>query len=263
MSLSEYDFINLDFPYLEGQRREEIYYCFREPPLLTVTIGAKCSHGMVLIADRKVSTVSGRKLRFEEKIRGDLAHLLIGYAGRVSMFDIFRKYIVGDVVIRRSEDPYTHENFIDESARSVKRFNALLCEEDYLFEVLIAKHLRRNSELYHIDVNGTPREIKHYKAIGSGADTADKFCGGLSYDTITMKDFTKRAFFAIVYMDQHHPETRVGIKEGGIPLIKYMDYKEEWDEEIKQSHSAIDECRNYTNERMEKLKQGFQEILRE
>lgn len=47
------------------------------------------------------------------------------------MLDIFRKYIVGDVVIRRSTDPYTPENFVDESARSVKRFNALLCEEDY------------------------------------------------------------------------------------------------------------------------------------
>jgi hypothetical protein len=51
---------------------------------------------------------------------------------RVNMFDIFRKYVVGDVVIRRSEDPYTYENFIDESAHSVKRFNALLYEEDYL-----------------------------------------------------------------------------------------------------------------------------------
>ncbi|MFZ0514695.1 MAG: hypothetical protein WAM14_24035 [Candidatus Nitrosopolaris sp.] len=127
---------------------------------------------------------------------------------------------------------------------------------------MIAKHQWRNSELHHIDVNGAPEEIKRYKAIGSSADTADKFCAGLSFDTITMKDFTKRAFFAIAYMDQHHHESRVGVGEGCIPLIKYMDYDEEWDEELKQSYSDIEECRNYTNERMEKLKEGFEAILR-
>jgi hypothetical protein len=35
-----------------------------------------------------------------------------------------------------------------------------------------------------------------------------------------MKDFTKRAFLAIAYMDQHHPELRVGVGQGGITLIK-------------------------------------------
>jgi hypothetical protein len=229
------------------------------PPVLTVIIGAKCSDGMVLIADRKVSAVSGRGLRLEEKIRGDLAHILIGYAGRASMFDIFRKYIVGDVVIRRSTDPYTSENFVDESARSVKRFNALLCEEDYLFEVLIAKHQLKNSELYHIDINGNPEKVDRYKAIGSGADTADKFCAGLSFDTITMNDFTNRSFLAIAYMDQHHPELRVGVGSGGILLTKHMYYNEKWDKQTID----LEECRNYANERMEKLKDCFEAILKE
>ncbi|MFZ0514694.1 MAG: hypothetical protein WAM14_24030 [Candidatus Nitrosopolaris sp.] len=109
---SEYsDYIDFDFPSVKNQRIEEIYCCFRKPPLLTVIIGVKCSDGMVLIADRKVSTVSGRKLPLAQKIRGDLTHVLIGYAGRVSMFDILRKYIVGDVVIRRSKDPLYFRKF--------------------------------------------------------------------------------------------------------------------------------------------------------
>ena len=65
MSFLEYH----DIPSVENQRGVEIYYCFREPPVLTFIIGAKCSDGMVLIADRKVSTVSGRGLLLEEKIR--------------------------------------------------------------------------------------------------------------------------------------------------------------------------------------------------
>jgi Proteasome subunit len=155
--------------------------------------------------------------------------------------------------------PYTPENFVDESARSVKRFNALLREEDYFFEILIANHQGKNSELYHVDVSGNPEKVRPYKSIGSGADTADKFCAGLSFDTITMKDFTKRAFLATAYMDQHYPELRVGIGSGGIPLIKHMNYNQEWDKEI----TDLEECRNYANERLEKLKDCFEAILKE
>jgi 20S proteasome alpha/beta subunit len=265
LSSAEYlDIINFDdFPYIENKHRENIYHCFREPPLLTVIIGAKCSDGIVLIADKKVSAISGRDIRFEQKIYGDLAHILIGYAGRVSMFDIFRKYIVGDVVIRRSIEPYTPENFIEESSKSVKRFNDIIHEQDSLFEVLIVKHHWKNSELHYIDFEGIPKEVKCYMSIGSGAETADKFLANLKYDEITMQDFTKRAFFAIAFMDQHHPELRVGVGQGGIPLIKYMSYTEEWDVELKETHPFIEECRNYANQRMVKWKESFDEILKE
>lgn len=82
---------------LSSECREGIYYSFRKPPLLTVVIGGSCSDGIALIADKKVSSLSGRVLRFEEKIRGDLAHILIGYAGSLNMFFfvIMRKRIQG------------------------------------------------------------------------------------------------------------------------------------------------------------------------
>jgi hypothetical protein len=121
------------------------------------------------------------------------------------------------------------------------------------------KHQYRHSELHYIDFNGNTQEIKRYKAIGSGADTADKFCAGLSFDTITMNNFTKRAFLAIAYMNQHHPELRVGVGEGGIPLIKHMNYDREWDEEI----TDIGQCRDYTNNRMQIFKEVFEPMLKE
>ncbi len=117
------------------------------------------------------------------------------------MFDIFRKYIVGDVVIRRSKDPYTPENFISESSQSVRRFNKLVCDQDSFFEVLVAKHQGKNSELYHIDFNGKPNLV-NYKAIGSGEATANNSCAVLPHKEIKMKDFLKHAYFAIEFMNQ-------------------------------------------------------------
>ena len=58
---------------------------------MTVIIGAKCSDGIILIADKRLTRKNG-KVIYNEKIFGDLAHFLIGYSGDTEMFDIFRRY---------------------------------------------------------------------------------------------------------------------------------------------------------------------------
>ena len=64
-------------------------------------------------------------------------------------------------------------------------------------------------------------------------------------------------------MNQHHPELKVGVKEGDIPLIKHMSYDQEWDEEIIDQHPHITEYRDYTNKRMQKSKEDFEAMLKE
>jgi 20S proteasome alpha/beta subunit len=125
VSSSEYDFINFDFPCVENRYGEEIYTCLTEASLLTVVIGAKCSDGIVLIADRKLTKRNG-EFCFRDKIIGDIEHCLIGYTGDVDLFDIFRKYTVGDVVIERdTQRRYQLDNILSKISRSIKRFNAL------------------------------------------------------------------------------------------------------------------------------------------
>lgn len=73
-----------------------------QPHALTVVIGAVCQEGIVLIADKKITnTIGGKDENPGIKIYGDLGHILMGYTGAVKMFDIFRKYVVGDVITTR------------------------------------------------------------------------------------------------------------------------------------------------------------------
>ena len=242
---------------------QEIYHCLVDQRALTVVIGAKCSDGIVLVADRKI-TLFGRGQGFEEKIRGDLAHVLIEYAGDVNMFDIFRKYIVGDVVIRRSGNAYTSENLVYETAQSVKRFNELICKNEPIFEVIMGIHNGLNSELHYIDFNGNYTEV-NYKAIGSGAETADIFCASLPYDRIKMRDFLKHAYLAIMFMDKYCSGLGVGIESGGMPDIKYLYYNQEWDKEPARepllSQDIID-AKNYTNGGLKQIRQTLENITR-
>jgi 20S proteasome alpha/beta subunit len=146
-SLEHHDFINFDFPYIENRCGEEIYTRLIDPSALTVIIGAKCLDGIVLIADRKLTRRNG-EVRFSDKIIGDIRHFLIGYTGDAEMFDIFRRYTTGDVMIERdTEKCNTLENILSKVAKSIKRFNELGGNP---FKVLIANHRGDDSILYHL-----------------------------------------------------------------------------------------------------------------
>jgi 20S proteasome alpha/beta subunit len=43
---------------------------------LTVIIGAKCSDGIVMIADRKITDRTGNTLQYDNKILGDMEQIL-------------------------------------------------------------------------------------------------------------------------------------------------------------------------------------------
>jgi hypothetical protein len=82
------------------------------------------------------------------------------------MFDIFRRYTVGDVMIKRDEPKrYTLDNLLSKVSNSVKTFNELVdCRP---FKVLMVNHRHRPLELYYID------EFGRYPAM-SASGVADR-----------------------------------------------------------------------------------------
>jgi histone deacetylase complex regulatory component SIN3 len=51
----------------------------------------------------------------------------MGYTGAVKMFDIFRKHVVGDVIITRAdEERYKYDNVLDTMSTLVKELNLLI-----------------------------------------------------------------------------------------------------------------------------------------
>jgi 20S proteasome alpha/beta subunit len=105
---------------------------------LTIIIGAKCYDGIVLIADRKVTDFSGRTKRYTNKIFAGMEHILIGYGGGEEEFDIFKKYIIGDItLLRHDENRYTFDNLIPNIKQSVVRFNKFVSELSHLLKYLL------------------------------------------------------------------------------------------------------------------------------
>ena len=260
MSFSEYqDIINFDFP--EHEYRENIYPSLIDQPLLTVIIAAKCKDGIVLVADRKLTWTNGQ-VCFSDKIIGDVEHFLMGYTGNVEMFDIFRRYTVGDIMIERdTTERYKLDNILSKVSKSIKRFNEL---KGRPFKVLVANHRGNSSILYHINTDGMWNEIIDYKAIGSGEDLADKFCKRLDFGKITMKEFTKHAYLSIMFMNQYCPALGVGVEPEETPDIRYMSYNETWDvDPVKKKPEDIEGFKKHTSEKLGEFGQVFDKIVKE
>jgi 20S proteasome alpha/beta subunit len=125
VSFLEYqDIINFDFPY-KNTSDENIYPTLIDQPLMTVIIGAKCRDGVVLVADRRLTRRNG-EITHREKIFGDLNHVLIGYTGDADMFNIFRRYTVGDVMIERdTKKRYELNNLLLKIAKYMTRLTSI------------------------------------------------------------------------------------------------------------------------------------------
>jgi hypothetical protein len=185
---------------------------------------------------------------FDKKIFGDAAHFLIQFTGKLNAFDVFRKYILGDIMIKKD---YTFFNVIGRASGLVKKFNESLDEPSPKFEVLTALHQRNNSELHYINTKGEDETVTGYKAIGSGGKTADIFCKTLRHNSLTMKDFAKHGYLAVMYMDKCCPGLGVGVEPEGTPDIKYLNYKEEWDHHPPEEDML--EFKKYTVEKLDQI----------
>lgn len=62
-----------------------------------------------------------------------------------------------------------------------------------------------------------------------------------------MKEFAKRAYFAIMYLNTQ-PDSKVGVEPNGFPTIIYLDYNKEWDKEA--SEKDIEEFRISTEKKL-------------
>jgi len=99
-----------------------------------------------------------------------------------------------------------------------------------------------------------------YVAIGSGKKVADRFCQSLPVSKITMKEFVKHAYFSIMYMDQYCEGLGVGVETDGVPLIRYLDYSKEWDDEPPKEDKEY--FKKYSDERLNEIKQTLDRVLK-
>lgn len=126
-----------------------LYQSLREPPILTAVIGAECKDGIVLVADTKLVRGVDKEpeIKLDEKIKADLEHFMVGYAGTEKTFEIFRKYMVGELMLEYSTQKLLHPNNVLRAAHCVSKLNDVAKTEQ--IKILAVSSIRKFPSLLH------------------------------------------------------------------------------------------------------------------
>ena len=69
--------------------------------IMTLIMGAKCSNGVVLVADRKVTPGDLSAFDYRNKIFNGIRHMIYGSAGSANLYQLFvgqvEDYVMGNI----------------------------------------------------------------------------------------------------------------------------------------------------------------------
>ena len=206
---------------------------------MTYILGARCTDGVVLISDQKVSSDTNPSYN-KEKILEILPGIVMGGAGMSGLieriYDDIKDEFEGvefniNQVIRFAEK---------HSLKTRKQYKEL--EEDA--DLLIGMH-GNPSKLYHIVMEvGFADPVKRYIATGSGEQHGSLFLEKLWKNDTSMEDFAKIGYFLIKYVITMKADDGVG---GDITVIFMPDCETSI---RKASNQEIAKMEKYTKEKL-------------
>jgi 20S proteasome alpha/beta subunit len=189
-----------------------------------LVLGAKCSNGVTVIADTKITGHEDTFFGHQPKLFGELTNTIFGCAGTKDMVQLFRKYVLGDVIsLRDSLEKYTDKNLMDNLKKIMLFFREVRDGRVFVLTVMVARILPLSSDLHVVDSLGRiDFEFNHpWKTIGSGAPDADVILEGEWRDDMTMKQFASLSYSVIRYIEKQKPKGKVGVGDGK-PNIRYL-----------------------------------------
>ena len=216
----------------------------------TVICGVKCSDGVLIVADRRVT----RGLEFEEekKIFQPFTGVVVGATGLTGITDKFLREVQIEARIRRVQNLDEAIEVIEDvvgrlQQRYAKRLFREKEAEKGLIEILVGglEYLTHgNAQLYHVLPEGYAEAIKRYLIIGHGESYAQTLMKALYRENAKIENMLRVAIFPIVYIEELGLDTSVG----GLPqvyVVKHVEQNQEGglkelsDEEVQEIVNSV------------------------
>lgn len=162
---------------------------------MTLALAAVCIDGVVIIEDTALTRMDTFELLgHDDKLRGVIRNVIFGYSGSEMMYDIFIKYIVGELVMLRDDvQHYTSINMISKFSRIMNLLRDI--NRSLILKILVARQFRGdgNSDLSMLSENGVVDSISTWKSIGAADLVAEPLVRDFwnKKSTVNMKDFAK------------------------------------------------------------------------
>jgi 20S proteasome alpha/beta subunit len=215
---------------------------------MTYILGARCSDGVVLIGDTKVTTDYGAHERFIKKIdiplhkdcigvNSPLNEIVMGSAGIASVYEALKNKMTIKVRISfKKTATQAHElqvlqtksGFEDLVLQSIRELYQDYGQDRYELmnelKTICASRLdgaRASLIVFHPD--GSPEQvIDDYRAIGCGEPHGSIFLKKMWSPDWTMEQTAKLGIFIIKYINHMKLDNRVGFSDEFLPQVFYI-----------------------------------------
>ena len=247
-------------------------------------MGGRCKDGVVLVADRKLTSRDSSQVNYCDKITGEIVDVLTAFSGDQGTFELFTNRVRN--YVRTSEekrlDQMLCKRFIglrilqfnpdlDQALWEIHKIkkDLFVPSHDLKFDLLTGVSSMffndKKSVLYYFDVKGGYISENRYKAVGDGEPYASYYLKRYHNKDMTMKEFAQIGDYVIRYIDNekyrlHHS---VGLDpDHPYPQIKYIpdipDYCRQYNNgepkcDCSPTQEDYNEFKSYSEKRLQSL----------
>ncbi len=187
---------------------------------MTFIFGARCSDGVIMVGDRRISSSDGSYRGLGDKIFHDVDGVVWGAAGALNYFNSFKERVKVAIVDRGGKIPARHFLPLVEGVHGdlIRNYGPYFINQ---FEILIAARTGAKSELYIVSGIGGHSNVAEYQTIGSGSPYAELFLKKLWKRNMGMKKVAEVGYFLIKMVEKFELEATVGV-ESGHPQVWFL-----------------------------------------
>lgn len=258
----------------------------KQIPNMTCIIGGKCTDGVALIGDKKITDEKTNQVEYKEKLfifkkEGFFYPIVVGSSGTVSLYDKFRREAIYELEKISPPPSFSPRGFSStgfnssvsgtlyayssmDNPRQVILYPYLEKLEEIIrkykktygqrFDVLFAAQLKDSGAIIsYIRDDGLTDDIHEYKTIGSGEIPASVFLRSLYTKYMTMTQFAKLSFFIIKYIEEQGIDNQVGVGKER-PQVYFIPHEGQL---LEADNNFLDECEKSKNV----IEENFKKIL--
>lgn len=194
---------------------------------MTYILGAKCSDGVVLVGDTKVTIDDGADYTYSNKIFNPFNTVVMGSAGISGLYKTFQNRIVTAVRDYNQEGHTidTVEKFSILTESVIRDMHEIYGEDRHILRnlsVLLAVRMGEKAEIMNFTHIGFPEPINSYKAIGHGEPYGAIFLKKLWTEHMTMEKVALLSCFIIKVIQESKIDNSVGYSEEYPPQVWYI-----------------------------------------
>jgi 20S proteasome alpha/beta subunit len=192
---------------------------------MTYILGARCSDGVVLIGDTKITLEGGTKFTYGKKLFKPFTSVVMGASGISGFYSSFQNRMA--VKVREQESQKInlndHEKLKTLAENVMREMHQTYEQDRYLLiqnlNVLMAIRVFAIAELTNFSGYGIPEPVNTIKVIGHGEPYGALFVDKIWDKNMTMEQVTKLALFVIKLIQDTKIDSSVGYNTEFLPQV--------------------------------------------